>query len=69
MVRERSGDWMRGEGAKGSPACDGDQVIGWHRQSRDHRISVQPGTQRHCGEDLSGNPPAQGRSQVAHGIF
>ena len=29
------------KGKLGWPACDGDQVIGGQRQSRDHRMSVQ----------------------------
>ena len=36
---------MKGELAW--PACARHQVIGRHRQSRDHRMSVQMGTQRH----------------------
>ena len=55
------------KGRSGWPACDEDQVIGPHRQSRDHRMSVQAGTQRHCGEDLLCDPSAQGRRLVAHG--
>ena len=43
---------MRGERAV-RIACDGDQVIGRHmyRQSRNHRVSVQADTERHCGQD------------------
>ena len=47
----------------------GDHVIGRHRQSRDHRMSVQMGTQRHCGKDLLRDPLAQGRGRVAHGVL
>ena len=39
-----------------------------HRQPRD-RMSVQAGTQRHCGEDLPRDPSAQGRRQVTHGVI
>ena len=62
---------MGGEGQSGWPACDvyGDQVISRHGQSRDHRMSVQVGTQRHGGEDLPRDPSAQGPGQVAHGFL
>ena len=43
------------------PACDGNQVISRHGQSRDHRMLAQMGTQRHSGEDLPRDPSAQGR--------
>ena len=46
-------------GQLGWPACDGNQVIGRHRRSRDHRISVQTSTQRHRGEVLLRNLSAQ----------
>ena len=36
----------------GWPACNQDQVIGWHRQSRHNRISVQASTRRHCDEHV-----------------
>ena len=51
---------MRVEGESGRPACDGNQVIGRHRQSRDHWATVQTGTQWYCGEDLPRDPSAQG---------
>ena len=57
------------KGQLGWPAGDGDQVIGRHRQSRHHRMSVQAGTQRYCGEDLPRNPSVKGRGQVAHGVL
>ena len=49
IPRTGEGEGAGGGGAKGKlglPAIDGDQVIGWHRHSRDHRIPVQAGTQR-----------------------
>ena len=51
---------MRGEEVTRMAVCGGDQVIGWHRQSRDHWMSVLTGTQRHFGEELAevSNPQA-----------
>ena len=60
---------MRGEGAIRMARLRRGSVIGRHRQSRDHRMSVQAGTQRHCGEDLPRDPSAQGRGQVVHGVL
>ena len=57
------------KGHTGWLACDGDQVIGRHGQTRDHRMSVQADTQWHCGEDLPRDPSAQSRGQVAHGVL
>ena len=44
-VQERFRGSGGGKGQSGWPANDGDQVISQQRQSRDHRISVQAGTQ------------------------
>ena len=53
------------KGHSGWHACNGDHVIGQHRESRDHRMSFQVGKQRHCGEELPHDPSAQGRTQAA----
>ena len=55
---------MRGKGAIRT-AC---LRRGSGHQSCDHRIPVQAGPQRYCGEDTPRDPPAQGRGQVAHGV-
>ena len=51
-ARHRPGGRGGSKGQSGRPARDGNQVVRRHRQSRDHRTTVQTGTQRYCGEDL-----------------
>ena len=43
-------------------------VITRNGSDRNHRVSVQAGTQRHSFKELRRYTPAQGRGQVAHGI-
>ena len=56
-------------GQSGWLACEGDQVIWRHRQSRDDQMSVQAGTPWYCGEDLPPDPSAQGCRHVPHGVL
>ena len=69
MPSLRDGRHPCSEGYLGWPACDENQVIGRHRQSRNHRMSVPTGKLRHCGDDLPRDPSAQGRGQVAHVVL
>ena len=61
--------WIRVEGVIRMARLRREPGHRWHRQSRDHRTTVQTGTQRHRGEDLPRDPSAQGRAQVAHGVL